>query len=76
MKFVKKLKKSQKIHINHFSQNSCVTIFTTVRQYPTILDCYTCKVVEKALEYLMRTFADETTIENDGITLQVILVDH
>ena len=76
MKYIKKFKKSQKIHINHFGENSCVTVFTTVREYPRLFDCYSCRVIEKALEYLQRTFAEETTIEEDGICLQIILVDN
>jgi hypothetical protein len=74
---LKKLKKSQPIHINHFGENESdiITIFTTVREYPNILDEYSAHAVKLALEYLEKTFAIETSIKHNGVHIQVILVD-
>lgn len=77
MIFYKKLKKSQQIHINHHGQGSsdCITIFTTIRQYPKILDSYTSEAVAIAIDNLEKYYKHETTIEHKGVSVQVILVD-
>lgn len=78
MKKGRRIRKTQKIHINHFGENSnsdILTIFTTVREYPKILDSFTANAVKEALDYLNMTFAVEKFITHSGVSVQVILVD-
>lgn len=77
MTFYKKLKKSQKIYINHYGEkpNDCITIFTTIRQYPSILDFDTCKAVDSAIDHIQKYFKEEATIHQlNGVSVQVLLI--
>lgn len=78
MRFFRKFKKSQCIHINHFGEddNNTITIFTTIRQYPKILDADTAEAVEQALKHLAKTYLEETIIQHKTIVIQVILVEN